>query len=193
MNRLSELPKGAFWPHLLDAIRRDVYAQFGGVLAVRQDEVKRGVSTPELAATLLNEYASGLCMSLDIVGVEHDLPRMMAEAVRSIDPNFMLNTTRRWKGASIIYTEQKWTLKNCLPLKNLAQIVRSERREGSRWQRAVWMTLSAHCFLLIRRFFSATRQPTRAVLKTERKGSISLQAVNPIVWEQWLGCMQITN
>ncbi|MEY0982254.1 hypothetical protein AB7206_16875 [Providencia alcalifaciens] len=107
MNRLSELPKGAFWPHLLDAIRRDVYAQFGGVLAVRQDEVKRGVSTPELAATLLNEYASGLCMSLDIVGVEHDLPRMMAEAVRSIDPNFMLNTTRRWKGASIIYTEQK--------------------------------------------------------------------------------------
>lgn len=41
--------------------------------------------------------------------------------------------------------------------------------------------------------FSATRQPTRAVLKTERKGSISLQAVNPIVWEQWLGCMQITN
>nr|ELR5211102.1 hypothetical protein [Providencia rettgeri] len=107
MNRLSELPKGAFWPHLLDAIRRDVYAQFGGVLAVRQDKVKRGVSTPELAATLLNEYASGLCMSLDIVGVEHDLPRMMAEAVRSIDPNFMLNTTRRWKGASIIYTEQK--------------------------------------------------------------------------------------
>lgn len=92
---------------MFDAIRRDVYAQFGGMLTVRQDEVARGVSTPELAATLLNEYASGLCMSLDIVGVEHDLPRMVADAVRNIDPNFMVNTTRRWKGASIVYAEQK--------------------------------------------------------------------------------------
>ncbi|EPJ3803505.1 hypothetical protein OND84_004241 [Morganella morganii] len=107
MNRLGELPEGAVWPHLFDAIRRDVYAQFGGVLAVQQDEVARGVSTPELAATLLNEYVSGLCMSLDIVGVAHDLPRMVAEAVRSIDPDFMVNTTRRWKGASIVYAEQK--------------------------------------------------------------------------------------
>lgn len=107
MNRLGELPKGTVWPHLFDAIRRDVYAQFGGVLAVRQDEVARGVSTPELAATLLSEYASGLCMSLDIVGVEHDLQRMASEAVRSIDPDFILNTTRRWKGASITYAEQK--------------------------------------------------------------------------------------
>lgn len=107
MNRLGGLPKGTISPHLLEAIRLDIYAQFGGVLAVRQDEVARGVSTPELAATLLNEYGSGLCMSLDIVGVEHDLPRMVAEAVRSIDPDFMINIARRWKGASIIYTEQK--------------------------------------------------------------------------------------
>lgn len=106
MNRLGELPKGTIWPHLIEAIRHDVYAQFGGVLAVRQDEVARGVSTPELAATLLSEYASGLCMSLDIVGVKHDLQRMADEAVRSIDPSFTINATRRWKGASIIYAEK---------------------------------------------------------------------------------------
>ncbi len=30
MNRLGELPNGAVWPHLLNVIQRDVYAQFGG-------------------------------------------------------------------------------------------------------------------------------------------------------------------
>ncbi|MGA6366325.1 MULTISPECIES: hypothetical protein [Proteus] len=76
-------------------------------MSARRDEIARGVSTPELAATLLSEYASGLCMSLNIVGVPHDLQRMADEAVRGIDPNFIINMANRWKGASIIYTEKE--------------------------------------------------------------------------------------
>ena len=103
MNYLKELPEGTIWPHLIDAIRNEVSAQLHDVAAIRADSVKRGVESPELAATLLDAYVDGLFMSLAIDGIDNTLRADADNLVRSIDPNFTENRRRRWSGAKIVY------------------------------------------------------------------------------------------
>lgn len=96
MNHLKELPHGVIWPHLLDAIERDVIADIRSYAASRASDVARGAETPELAALLVEKYCDGLCRALHIAGIDSGARAVGDRLVREIDPDFEIHKQARW-------------------------------------------------------------------------------------------------
>ena len=70
MEHLKDLPAGTIWPHLLDAIERDVIADLRQYAQARANNVARGAETPELAASFVDKYCDGLAKALHISGLD---------------------------------------------------------------------------------------------------------------------------
>jgi len=96
MKHLKDLPEGTIWPHLLEAIERDVVAEARSYAASRANDVARGAETPELAALLLDKFGEGLAKALHIAGIESTVQREVDKLVREIDPDFEAHRKARW-------------------------------------------------------------------------------------------------
>jgi hypothetical protein len=98
MNHLKDLPPDTIWPHLLEAIERDVIAEIQSYAESRRNDVNRGAETPELAAVIIDKYAEGLSIALKIVGVDSRIRAVADKLVREIDPEFDQHRQVRWLG-----------------------------------------------------------------------------------------------
>lgn len=109
MKHLKDLPEGTVWPHLLEAIERDVIADIRSYAQSRKRDVDRGAESPALAATLVEKYGEGLAKALAIVGVDSQVQRETDRLVREIDANFEANKAARWEArpAMLFPTEPK--------------------------------------------------------------------------------------
>lgn len=96
MNHLKDLPVGTIWPHLLDAIERDVVADVRDYAASRKCDVARGAETAELAALLVDKYCEGMARALHIAGLESAVRAEGDRLVRDIDPEFCAHREARW-------------------------------------------------------------------------------------------------
>jgi hypothetical protein len=59
MDHLKELSPGTIWPHLLEAIERDVIEDIRMYAQGRAKDVTRGAETPELAALAVRQVLRG--------------------------------------------------------------------------------------------------------------------------------------
>jgi hypothetical protein len=96
VKHLKELPDGVVWPHLLEAIERDVLADLRGYAASRASDVARGAETPELAALLVDKYCEGMARALYIAGIDSQVRAVADRLVREIDPDFEIHKQARW-------------------------------------------------------------------------------------------------
>ncbi|MGH9159618.1 MAG: hypothetical protein ACRD2X_06490 [Vicinamibacteraceae bacterium] len=96
MNHLKELPPGTIWPHLLEAIERDVIEEIRLYAQGRARDVARGAETPELAALLVDKYCQGMAKALHIAGVDSAVRAEGERLVREIDPEFDAHRESRW-------------------------------------------------------------------------------------------------
>ena len=96
MQRLKELPPGTIWPHLIEAIQHDAAAEIESYAASRRNDVARRAETAELAAVMVDKYASGMAKALQIVGVDADVQVIADRLVREIDPEFEVHQRVRW-------------------------------------------------------------------------------------------------
>ena len=94
--RLKEMPEGTIWPHLLDAIARDVIADIQSYAESRKNDVARGAETAELAALLVDKYGEGLARALFIAGIDSAVQSETDRLVREIDPAFEAHRKARW-------------------------------------------------------------------------------------------------
>lgn len=106
MNHLKELPEGTTWPHLLEAIERDVIKDLRSYASSRQGDVSRGAETPELAALIVDKYCEGLVKALFIAGFDSRVRAEGDRLVREIDPEFDMHKKARWaaRPASLVLT-----------------------------------------------------------------------------------------
>jgi hypothetical protein len=96
MQILKDLPSGTIWPHLLDAIERQVLAEIDGYASSRKNDVARGAETAELAALLVDKYGEGLAKALHIAGIDSKVQQVTDRLVREIDPEFVEHRKARW-------------------------------------------------------------------------------------------------
>ncbi|MBL8316881.1 MAG: hypothetical protein JNJ42_00675 [Burkholderiaceae bacterium] len=96
MQHLKNLPKGTLWPHLLDAIERDILADIRSHAQARKSDVARGAETAELAALLVDKYCEGMANALRIVGLDSRMRSEADQLVREIDPDFDEHREARW-------------------------------------------------------------------------------------------------
>ena len=96
MTTLKDMPAGAIWPHLLDAIAHNAVVEIEGYAASRRNDVARGAETAELAALLLDKYGAGVAKALQIAGIDSAVQSTTDRLVREIDPNFDANRKARW-------------------------------------------------------------------------------------------------
>lgn len=98
MNHLKDLPSDTIWPHLLEAIERDVIADIQSYAESRRNNVNRGAETSELAAVIIDKYAEGLSKALQIVGIDSSVRVVADKLVHEIDPGFNEHRRARWAG-----------------------------------------------------------------------------------------------
>ena len=96
MKFLKELPQGLVWPHLIEAIKAAAETELRDYAAGRSADVERGAETPALAATLVDKFAVGMAMALEIVGIDTEITRISDSLVREIDPSFERHRAARW-------------------------------------------------------------------------------------------------
>lgn len=96
MRHLKDLPDGTIWPHLLNAIERDILADIRGYADGRKSDVERGAETAELAALLVDKYCEGLAKALNIAGLDSAVRADGDRLVREIDPDFEEHRRARW-------------------------------------------------------------------------------------------------
>ncbi len=96
MKHLKDLPQGTIWPHLLEAIERDVVDDIRSYASSRKNDVARGAETPALAALLVDKYCDGVAKALFIVGIDSQVRSEGDRLVREIDPEFDANRKARW-------------------------------------------------------------------------------------------------
>lgn len=96
MKHLKDLPQGTIWPHLLEAIARDVLEDIQSYAGSRQNDVARGAETSELAALLVDKYCDGVAQALLIVGIDSQVRAEGDRLVREIDPEFDAHKKARW-------------------------------------------------------------------------------------------------
>ncbi|WAK04371.1 hypothetical protein [Methylobacter sp. YRD-M1] len=101
MNHLKDLPPGTIWPHLLEAIERDVIAEIQSYADSRKNNVKRGAETSELAAVLIDKYAAGLSKALHIAGIDSRVRAVADKLVCELDPKFNEHQQARWAGRPV--------------------------------------------------------------------------------------------
>ena len=93
---MKELPPGTSWPHLLDAIERQVVGEIHGYARSRRNDVARGAETAELAALMVEKYGQGMARALHIAGLDSEVHRLLDGLVRVIDPEYEQNKKARW-------------------------------------------------------------------------------------------------
>lgn len=98
MRHLKDLPAGTVWPHLLEAVERDVLANIRGYADSRKGDVARGAETAALAALLVDKYCDGMAKALDIAGLDSEVCAEGDRLVREIDPDFDEHRRARWAG-----------------------------------------------------------------------------------------------
>lgn len=96
MQHLKELPPSTLWPHLLEAIERDVLLEIQSYADTRMKSVERGAETRELAAVFVDKYARGMARALHIAGLDTGLTQKANALVRDIDPAFDQHRDTRW-------------------------------------------------------------------------------------------------
>ena len=96
MKHLKDLPQGTIWPHLVEAIARDVMEDIRSYANSRKNDVARGAEAPELAALLVDKYCDGLARALFIVGIDSQVRSEGDRLVREIDPEFDAHRKARW-------------------------------------------------------------------------------------------------
>ncbi|WP_321967207.1 hypothetical protein [Burkholderia cepacia] len=113
MNILKDLPDGAIWPHLLEAIERAAIEEIRRYAAGRRENVERGAETRCLAALLVEKYGDGIVKAFEIAGFDTALRTEIDHAVREIDPKFEEHRKIRWEaqpaGISIAPPPRKQT------------------------------------------------------------------------------------
>lgn len=111
MNILKELPDGAIWPHLLDAIQHAALEEVRRYAASRRENVERGSETRCLAALLVEKYGEGIVKAFEIAGIDSTLRSEIDRVVRELDPEFERNRQFRWAarpaGISIVPAPRK--------------------------------------------------------------------------------------
>jgi len=88
MNHLKDMPEGTIWPHLLEAIERDIISDINLYAQGRISDVARGAESSELAALLVDKYCEGVSKALRIVGLDSRARSEGDRLVREIDPDF---------------------------------------------------------------------------------------------------------
>lgn len=96
MNHLKELPPDTVWPHLLEAIKRDVLNDIRDYAKSRSNDVARGAETTELAALLVDKYCDGMAKALHIVGIDAPARAEGDRLVLQLDPEFESHRKARW-------------------------------------------------------------------------------------------------
>lgn len=96
MQVLKDLPAGTIWPHLLEAIERQVLDDLRSYAESRRHDVDRGAETPDLAALLIDKYCEGLAKALWIAGIDSDVRQEGNRLCREIDPAFDEHRETRW-------------------------------------------------------------------------------------------------
>ncbi len=93
---LKELPDGAIPTHFVDSIKLHIKTEIQSYAQGRQKDVERGAETPELAALLLEKYALGVTMALNVIGIDFDMAEV-DRLITEIDPCHVENRKARWK------------------------------------------------------------------------------------------------
>lgn len=106
MNHLKELPTGTIWPHLVDAIERDVIRDARLYAQGRANDVARGAEPPELAALLVDKYGEGTARALQIAGLDSAVRAEGDCLVREIDPEFEAHRQARWAARPALLTRR---------------------------------------------------------------------------------------
>ncbi len=96
MTNLKDLPPGTIWPHLLEAIEAEAHTYAMDYALSRDNAVKRGRETPELAALLVEKFVQGMVTAFNIAGLDSRVMHDIDQVVRVIDPNFDANRAARW-------------------------------------------------------------------------------------------------
>jgi hypothetical protein len=106
MSHLKDMPSGTIWPHLLEAIERDVLVEMQQYAQSRINDVARGAETPELAALLVDKFCDGMAKALLIAGLDSMVRAEGDRLVRVIDPDFDVHREARWaaRPAALIVT-----------------------------------------------------------------------------------------
>ena len=104
MNHLKDLPPGTIWPHLFDAIERDVIADIRSYAESRRNDVNRGAETPELAAVMVDKYAGGLSKALHIAGIDSRVRAEADKLVHEIDSEFDKHRLDQWAARPAMLT-----------------------------------------------------------------------------------------
>lgn len=124
MQHLKDMPPGAIWPHLLEAIERDVMADIRQYAQSRANDVARGAETPELAALLVDKYCEGMAKALYIAGFDSAVRAEGDRLAREIDPEFDAHREARWaaRPASLTAACKVDASDSALMFKALAQL-----------------------------------------------------------------------
>jgi hypothetical protein len=97
MHILKDPPQGTIWPHLLEAIEKEVVAHIREYADARMRDVERGAETPALAAVLVDKYGEGMARALGIAGIDSSVQAETDRLVRRIDPDFEQHKKSRWE------------------------------------------------------------------------------------------------
>jgi hypothetical protein len=101
MSHLKKLSPGTVWPHLLEAIERDVIQDIRRYAQGHVKDVMRGAETPELAALLVDNYCEGMASALRIAGLDSVVRAVGDRLVHEIDPQFEAHLEARWAARSL--------------------------------------------------------------------------------------------
>ena len=96
MDHLKELSPGTIWPHLLEAIERDVIEDVRMYAQRRAKDVTRGAETAELAALLVDKYCAGMASAMRIAGLDSVVRAEGDRLVREMDQEFEAHQEARW-------------------------------------------------------------------------------------------------
>lgn len=101
MNHLKRLSSGTIWPHLLEAIERDVIQDLRRYAQGHVRDVMRGAQTPELAALSVDIYCRGMASALRIAGLDSVVRAAGDRLVHEIDPHFEAHLKARRAARSL--------------------------------------------------------------------------------------------
>ena len=84
-------------PEVADGLTNRFYRELRDYAKSRRNDVARGAETPELAALLVEKYASGLIKGAQLLDFPLEgFQKEIDSTVLAIDPNFFENQKLRW-------------------------------------------------------------------------------------------------
>jgi hypothetical protein len=84
-------------PEIAEAIRKKFFNEIRDYARSRRNDVGRNAETPELAATLVDKFGTGLIQGARLIEFDvGPLRKELDRLVLDIDPDFVLNRQKRW-------------------------------------------------------------------------------------------------